>query len=224
VASARLQRQWQRFAGPGLQCARGHPAQLFAPDQLAVAGAAVTPADHQVEFAGFLQGPQVARDASGHLQVQRRVAGLESQHDAGHQLGREVLGDAQPQPAQKRGLGQRTHAFVVQAQHLVGVSQQLFAARCERHCTFAAFKERKAQALLQVLDLHAHRRLGAADTLGRTCEVALLGHGGKAAQGVDIQVHAQSSGNQITVILIIRWRRIQSAPTLALQSQLGALR
>lgn len=75
--------------------------------------------------------------------------------------------------------------------------QQPLARVGQAHAAPGAVQQGLAAGLFQPLHLHAQRRLRAAHALGGCAQRASLGHGGKAAQQVDVegsQGHGQGSG------------------------------
>jgi hypothetical protein len=102
------------------------------------------------------------------------------------------------------GAGHRRPDLVVDRQHPLGARQQPLAGRGQRHPLPVAHEQRCAQAVLQPLQLLAHRRLGQVQRHRRPGDAARLGDRHEAPQQrrVDVPRHAPSSSHPSPIVIL----------------------
>lgn len=113
------------------------------------------------------------------------------QGEAAQQVGQEgggvVVRAAHGQRAGQAGASEVRQGLVVVVQDAPRMHQQAFAVAGQAHAAPRAVQQRLAAGLLQALHLHAQGGLGAAHARGGRAQRAGLGHGGEAAQQVDVK-------------------------------------
>ncbi|EWS53409.1 hypothetical protein X551_03794 [Methylibium sp. T29] len=181
------ERQLQRLLRGRVIVPVAHPHQRLASQDGRRALALGGGDQRQVERVLAQLRQQPRRGGAHHLHEHLRMPAREAAQDVRQEGGRVVVGAAEAQRAGEARAGDVGHRRVVVAQEGARMAQQALAVQRERDAAAGAVEQRLAQQGLELLHLHAHRRLRAADARGRATQRARLGDGHEGAQQVDVE-------------------------------------
>ncbi|MNZ86706.1 hypothetical protein D3C78_1055360 [compost metagenome] len=189
------------------------PDEALLAQQLADLAARLAGDDAEVEVLALQQlGRRLAMD----LHLHQRVALGEAREDPRQEAHHVIVRGADAHRTDHVRLAQRGQQFALQLEDAPRVAQQHLALRRQPYLAAVALEQRSLQhVLLQALHLHAHRRLGAVDRLGRAGEAALVGDGDEGAQQLAVDAWiAHPSISEMPGITSIRWIDPMPAPRL----------
>ncbi len=111
----------------------------------------------------------------------------------------------------QRGLSVELDRLAQQREHPLGIGQEFPPHRRQRDAARQPFEDRTAKHGLEVADLHADRRLGAPDRLGRARDAAGLRHREEVAQKIAVECggHVYPSEFQMADMISIRWTSVK---------------
>ena len=143
---------------------------------------------HQIEVAAepWQHG---ARQSGLHLEAHARSRMLELPQQRRQHARGIVVHDAKPYRAAQRGHGEGRGGFVGQRQHPARIAAEDLALGGQADRAAGAREQGPAEPRLQLLHLHAHRRLGPVQRIGRTGEAAMLDDPQKRPQQLGVDVH-----------------------------------